>query len=452
MTNNKKEKYVIGIRSIGIIMFVLGLLITFLLQFSIHEVKVAYEQTINETKTYIEGQNILVNIKNSSDTMSEKIRSYVATGNISYAYDYFLNYEDEKTRSNSLESISNKIQEKEIHDIINNILSNRDLMVKTEKDAMILALDAYNVEKEDYPAALDYEKSDINSELYSDEERLKFANDLLYSSQYQKAKRAVNDDVSYCLDKFSTINTEMEIKNLNKLEYYQNRQRLVVTASLVLVVIIVATFSWLVVKPLSKNSHNIAKGEYLEENGLKDLRILAVAYNKMLDRIKKDNEKLSYDASHDGLTGLLNRFAYATNLSKYYDIKFSLLLLDVDNFKSINDTLGHDVGDLVLKKISNVLKSHFRSDDEIYRLGGDEIAIVLKNIDNTHKNIIEEKYEQIKNDLLIHDEKTPEVNISVGVTFAKENADTEKIYKEADIALYKAKERKNTIVFYEDVI
>jgi diguanylate cyclase (GGDEF)-like protein len=172
----------------------------------------------------------------------------------------------------------------------------------------------------------------------------------------------------------------------------------------------------------------------------------------MYERVERDKEKLSYEASHDSLTGLLNRNAYNFQLRQLDGKDFCFILLDVDDFKGFNDTYGHDVGDKVLQKISRVLSTNVRSEDLIFRLGGDEFAIVLQGVRNENRDVIEKKMEKIRNDLLKKDDDTPVIRISLGATFSDGKLDMDKKYKEADIALYRAKEEKNKLVFYEDVI
>ena len=128
------------------------------------------------------------------------------------------------------------------------------------------------------------------------------------------------------------------------------------------------------------------------------------------------------------------------------------ILLDVDDFKGFNDTYGHDVGDKVLQKISRVLSTNVRSEDLIFRLGGDEFAIALQGVRNENRDVIEKKMEKIRNDLLKKDDDTPVIRISLGASFSDGKLDIDNKYKEADIALYRAKEEKNKLVFYEDVI
>ena len=93
-----------------------------------------------------------------------------------------------------------------------------------------------------------------------------------------------------------------------------------------------------------------------------------------------------------------------------------------------------------------------RSEDLVFRLGGDEFTIVLQGAGKDSIDVIEKKMEKIRDDLLARDDRIPEIRISLGATFSSGELDAERVYKEADLALYKAKEEKNKLVFYEDVI
>ena len=127
-------------------------------------------------------------------------------------------------------------------------------------------------------------------------------------------------------------------------------------------------------------------------------------------------------------------------ISKYkrYKIPFSVLLIDVDFFKKINDTYGHDKGDFVIKRISNLLKQNIRDSDICSRWGGEEFLILVPNnnldgaliLANNLKELIEKNNFEIKEN----------VTISIGVSTFDENSSQEKLLKSADIALYKAKE------------
>ena len=149
----------------------------------------------------------------------------------------------------------------------------------------------------------------------------------------------------------------------------------------------------------------------------------------------------------DSLTKLYNRKIIPKIISAYFHKKICLIILDIDNFKSINDTYGHLVGDEVLKKFAKILKESLRKEDIIIRWGGEEFLIILKDTQNIEisKNIAEKIRENIENSYF---EKVGKVTASFGVccetlSYIK---DFDELLNKADEALYEAKEKgKNQV-------
>ncbi len=153
----------------------------------------------------------------------------------------------------------------------------------------------------------------------------------------------------------------------------------------------------------------------------------------------KEIKKINYQ---DYLTGAFNRkkfFDITENLSQNYN---TVVMMDIDHFKKINDTYGHSKGDLVLKEIVEIIKENIRKDDLIFRWGGEEFLILFKDVDaQTAFNIIQ----KIKNLIETHDFDGIKVTASFGIKECKEKI-TEKDLILVDKALYKAKEKRNDIV------
>lgn len=172
--------------------------------------------------------------------------------------------------------------------------------------------------------------------------------------------------------------------------------------------------------------------------------------------LKKEHdikEMLRTKSNYDPLTNLLNRrgfeIAYKA-LSETHQREqsaFSLLFVDIDFFKKINDTYGHDVGDLVLKHLAELLHNSLRSSDIVARWGGEEFVILL-NDDNAAKakDVAEKLRFKIENDT---HEELPSFTVSIGVAEGQIENDIDKVLKHADEALYRAKESgRNRVVLF----
>ncbi|TCO70041.1 EAL domain-containing protein [Marinisporobacter balticus] len=165
---------------------------------------------------------------------------------------------------------------------------------------------------------------------------------------------------------------------------------------------------------------------------------------------KKKEEKIEYMAFRDALTGLYNRTFFINQLnheiSKTQNENIAILFLDLDDFKRINDTLGHSVGDKVLKEVSVIIKKCVREIDWVARIGGDEFMILLSQLQNkTMPSDIANYIINALNEPVRVDKKSLRISVSIGISqYPKDGKDAETLIKNADIAMYKAKENKNT--------
>ena len=178
---------------------------------------------------------------------------------------------------------------------------------------------------------------------------------------------------------------------------------------------------------------------------------LLIAFSYIIFRSHhKIQEKLKHLSSIDTLTLAGNRRALNTELAllakkvKRTPYPLSLVILDLDNFKSINDQYGHIVGDDILKKVSELIDTNVRSDEKVYRYGGEEFVILPLNTDIDNAIITAEKVRKAVNDYLF--DVVGNVTISMGVAQYCEGESPEEWVSRADSALYEAKESgRNTV-------
>ena len=145
----------------------------------------------------------------------------------------------------------------------------------------------------------------------------------------------------------------------------------------------------------------------------------------------------------DGLTDIYNRqffnISIKTVMDSYYrdGAVFSLLIYDLDNFKEINDCHGHNEGDKILIELTNLVKSYLRASDRLFRLGGEEFAIIMAQ-SNSEQSFI--AAERIRNGIAEHTfESDRKITISMGISEARKGVSVEDLYCQADTALYEAK-------------
>ncbi len=158
-------------------------------------------------------------------------------------------------------------------------------------------------------------------------------------------------------------------------------------------------------------------------------------------------------ANHDSMTGILNRGAFDQILKTMEsdNKNFALILMDVDNFKNVNDTYGHAVGDAILTRVAKQLAETFRSIDYVCRIGGDEFAVIMMDVTKKHGYMIEGKISEINKQLAANEENMPTVSLSVGVAFMDKDNPSDSLFKDADRALYYVKKHgRNGCHIYND--
>lgn len=187
-----------------------------------------------------------------------------------------------------------------------------------------------------------------------------------------------------------------------------------------------------------------------------EIHTLVTSFNSMRRQIHQRQLALEHQALHDSLTGLANRnllqdrLVQAMNIMHRNDEELALLLLDLDRFKEINDTLGHQVGDKLLQEISARLQGALRESDTVARLGGDEFAIVAPNTDINQSRIFAEKIADTLTDVFKIEHRNLYVGVSIGVAiYPRHGEDAQTLVRHADIAMYIAKRNNMDFKIYE---
>ncbi|WP_373488090.1 putative bifunctional diguanylate cyclase/phosphodiesterase [Blastomonas sp.] len=186
---------------------------------------------------------------------------------------------------------------------------------------------------------------------------------------------------------------------------------------------------------------------------------LADSFNSMVDSIKQREERITHIALHDELTGLPNRKLFAEQLEfalarRARDERIVVMYFDLDNFKAVNDTLGHPVGDELLRAVADRLRDTIGG-ALISRQGGDEFAILIDQIDPaTNLVLLADRVSAVFHSAFQLAEHRLETSSSIGIAVAPNDGDTpDELIKNADLALYRAKnEGRNCSCFFEQAM
>lgn len=174
-------------------------------------------------------------------------------------------------------------------------------------------------------------------------------------------------------------------------------------------------------------------------------------------QLRAANKQLNVLASTDCLTGAMNRRSFSLEVEQQLRNSslqnYALLLLDLDNFKSINDTYGHEAGDITLQTMVRSVREHFSDRVPFGRIGGEEFAMFIPNLDRRRANEIAEAVcERVRSTDYSAAGVDREISVSVGVAIAVEADNLSQLLRVADQKLYLAKDKGRNRVEFEDLV
>lgn len=403
---------------------------------------------LNEVINYhMELQQDVYNLQDGSDYLTEQVRLFVMTGDREYFDNFFNEVNVTRRRNNAIESIRTIIDDKEVLNSLSEALSYSDQLLETEQKAMRLEIDAQEMDIEDFMPPLAEVPLDENEQKLSNSEKRDLARELVFNEEYVDQKHMIYGSIQKAMNSvLDNVNSQKEylIKKYHNLLLIQN---VIVLIMLILIILFIVMFVSFFVNPLDKFTASMSKKEPVEVEGPYEMQVLATSYNEMLERINTDQQELSYEATHDPLTGLYNRKIFDEMRVKLTD--YTMIMIDVDYFKTVNDTYGHDTGDRILKKVSGLMQKSFRSEDYVCRIGGDEFAILMLHANSQLRQLISSKMEKLMADMLDDSDGLPGNTLSIGIAFADRDNPSEDIFADCDKALYEAKEAgRGTYRFY----
>ena len=385
-------------------------------------------------------------LMDASDYLTERVQRFTIGGDRRFLDEYFTEAFESGRREDAISRMDINEMTRPAMEELKAAMAHSVSLMDQEYYAMKLVIEAKGYT--DYPDVLDSVILSEEDAALSPDEKIRMATELVLNDKYYEQKDNIRRDMQESLDEIEKLMSNIKEEELDKLNREITFVRIIIVVQAVSILIMVRLTSILGINPVLKAVDNIKADSPIPEEGANEFRYLAQAYNKMYMKYRSSLDNLNYKASHDELTGAYNRAGYDILLSGIDLDSTYMLLLDVDNFKSINDNYGHEVGDKVLVKLVKVLKSIFRDDDHICRIGGDEFVILMVHSTSINQRLLASKIEQINSELERDDDGLPPISISVGVVSGKEAANKDELFEKTDAAMYESKKNgKHTYTF-----
>lgn len=447
-TKEKKKGTGISLKTIHIWMVTGAVLISIMMLYSTFDLFSSYRSLSEASTEHIKLRKDARELMDASDYLTERVQRFTVEGNTQYLNEYFSEAFSEHHREKAISKLSERTNNKVAVKKLEMALANSIELMNREYYAMKLVIEAKGYE--DYPELLRDIEITSKDKLLSSDEKMYLATKMVLDDEYYEQKEQIRLNMQECLDELEKAAIATDESALKSLSNELTVVRLIILVQTAGMIFLVWLTARLGIHPVLRAVDQIKSNHFIKESGAREFRYLVKAYNKMYAHYKKSLEKLNFKALHDELTGAYNRAGYQSLVSGLDLNQTCMILFDVDNFKSINDNYGHETGDKVLIKLVNTIKKHFRTNDYICRIGGDEFVIFMGDSPKIYRNMISNKIDSINKELT-ESEELPSVTISVGVVHGSHSSDPEDLLKKTDRTMYESKQKgKCTVTFYSE--
>lgn len=304
---------------------------------------------------------------------------------------------------------------------------------------------------------------ETSSGWYAGFEKIKVIN---HSDEWRQDAKMMKQKISPSIDSITDliillegIITESSKKDVELLEVLADTQNkilwFIALIGIVFTIVVILTLDKLIFNPIAIISTALKlealgkKSEDLPVVKTKETEDLLNAFNEMSRQVHARQTELEYRALHDSLTSLpnrtllLDRIEQGIHTARRESHKFSLMILDLDDFKDVNDTLGHHAGDSLLIEVGARISRSLRDVDTVARIGGDEFSILLPNTDEEQAIVISQKILSSFRENIPIDDVDVSISASIGIAiYPKDGDDVHTLLRHADIAMYVAKRNK----------
>lgn len=412
-----------------------------------------FQMLEDSTDQYLTCERAALKLQRGSDILTEQVRLYVMTGQKKYLDGYFEEANVTKHRETAITDLKESFDNAPILLNLEAALKDSRELMEQEYYAMRLAAAGFGVSQKSLPEEVKAVTLTEEDQALSSEEKLTKAQSLVSDDAYQTSKEKISGKAESCMKELAETTKNQQSKAASE---FKNLCILLEIGVLLLVAFLIGSsvaVRALIVNPLGSYNRSIEQDKTVPVIGAAELQTLAVTYNRIFEENLETQKLIRHEAEHDALTDLLNRSSFDKALALYSQgsMNFALILVDVDRFKSVNDTYGHAVGDEILRRVAKRLKESFRSTDYVFRIGGDEFAVLMMDVSEAFRHTVEEKLASLKKGLVCPEEGLPEITLSIGVAFSDRKDPGESIFKDGDQALYYVKKHgKDGTCFYEE--
>ncbi len=440
------------LKTINLLMGCVVALLAVLLMISSYRSSNGYESLKSITGMHAKLRSSSYDLQIASDYLTEQVRCFTESGNREYLDNYFREANETRRRDKAIEALQKELGDTVPYHALQKAMNQSVTLMNREYYAMRLTIEGLSLELKDYPEIIQAVELTERDRALDKAQQEQLARDMVFDDEYHQQKVIISENTQACLSDLDTIMHEREELASNIMTRTLRRQQILIIALIACILGIVIMNMNLMIQPLLQAVNEIRNDKPISVHGAYEFRYLAHTYNLVYGVNLQNTERLAYEASHDKLTGLNNRSSFDFIMENLRLEESALVLIDVDHFKEINDTLGHDAGDSALCAVAEAIRGSFRSQDYVFRIGGDEFAVILQRISSRYAGLITKKISAINKRLSELEDERLRASISAGVSFSEGNKEPKDMFRQADKALYRVKNHgRKGCAFHRDV-
>ena len=440
---DEKKNGGIPLKKLNYIMSGITLVISVVLLISTYLTGESYSSVKDTTRNYISLEQVAQNLQIGSDILTEEVRAFAVTGKREHLDSYFHEANVDRHRDEALDVLKQHMENTPAYASLYYGMQKSLELMKREYYSMRLVIEANGYDLSEYPEEIQNVVLSTSDKALSAEEKAELAESMVFDEIYHQYKDDIRREMQKCIENLAERTDNNMTSSFNELQKLLILQQSLIIGLVVVILVVIILTTVQVIGPLVKAIPHIKEEQPLPvDSGAYEYRFLASTYNNMYEANKQSKKRLAYEATHDVMTGLYNRGGFEKHSADVNPKTAAIIIVDVDNFKTINDNYGHEKGDYALIKVAKELRKNFDSDDIICRFGGDEFVILMKEVEdneNTRKSL-SDRILLLNDNVGYSSGSAPACSISAGIAFGKPDTDNfEVLLNEADGAMYEVK-------------
>ena len=432
-----KQRKALSLKAVGWIIAAISFVISASLIASLFDLSNRYTRVRSSTAEYMSWKSTALDVQLASDYLTDEVRSFVITKDDKHLDNYFFEAKVTKRRDHAIERIKANLEDTTVYGNLNIASAESIRLMNSEYYAMRLVVDGKHSTLANYPEEIRSVILTDEDIALSDDDKFLKAIDIVFGDVYCDKKETIITNVNLAistLDAMLENNVNQSADNLKRILVIQ---QCLIGVNVVFLASVIVLMHLYLIKPVNEAAKHISNREEIPIRGIREYRLIAETYNVILEQNNNIREELEFEATHDKTTSLLNRSGYDTIYKKVELSKTAFILCDIDEFKGFNDKYGHEMGDKVLIKVAEKIKSTFNDDNShVFRIGGDEFAIIYENVEESFIYELLSRFNKMNEELKHRNGIVPPIALSGGIAKGDEMDTTDTLFRKADIALY----------------